>query len=199
MELLPAQLRYEIIEDISHRGDKQSVIARKQRYAIEALKNHTNQGKRTDLEGKETCTSNRVQVRTRLSRRANLTEKVAHLYGEGEAAVRQRIYVLEAAESDSEKWGRFVKEMDDAGNCHGAYQRLREAQRRESTRQDAIFVDLFRQCARSIDKILKGTKPGEIPIYLPTKFELVINLGAAKALGLTVPPSVLSLADEVIE
>jgi putative tryptophan/tyrosine transport system substrate-binding protein len=59
--------------------------------------------------------------------------------------------------------------------------------------------EVFRQAARSIDKILKGTNPGDIPLYLPTKFELVINLATAKMFGLTVPPSVLTLADELIE
>ena len=56
---------------------------------------------------------------------------------------------------------------------------------------------ILRQAARSIDKVLKGANPGDIPFYQPTKFELVINLQAAKALGLTVPPSVLTLADEL--
>jgi putative tryptophan/tyrosine transport system substrate-binding protein len=60
-------------------------------------------------------------------------------------------------------------------------------------------VDVFRQLARSIDKILRGTKPGDIPYYQPIKFELVINLKAAKSIGLTVPPPVLSLADDLIE
>jgi putative tryptophan/tyrosine transport system substrate-binding protein len=60
-------------------------------------------------------------------------------------------------------------------------------------------AEILRYCARTIDKILKGTKPGEIPYYLPTKFELVINLGTAKGLGLTIPSSVLSLADDLIE
>jgi len=61
------------------------------------------------------------------------------------------------------------------------------------------LVEVFRQCARSIDKILKGTNPRDVPFYQPTKFELVINLEAAKALGLSVPPSALALADELIE
>jgi putative tryptophan/tyrosine transport system substrate-binding protein len=61
------------------------------------------------------------------------------------------------------------------------------------------LTELFRHAARTIDKILKGTKPGDIPYYLPTKFELVINLGAAKALGLTIPSAVLRLADDLIE
>ena len=59
--------------------------------------------------------------------------------------------------------------------------------------------EIFRQCARQIDKVLKGSNPGEIPFYQPTKFEPLINLKAAKDIGLTVPPSMLSLADELIE
>jgi putative tryptophan/tyrosine transport system substrate-binding protein len=61
------------------------------------------------------------------------------------------------------------------------------------------LTELFRQAARSIGQILAGAKPGDIPYYQPTKFELLINLKAAKELGLTVPPSMLSLADELIE
>jgi putative ABC transport system substrate-binding protein len=61
------------------------------------------------------------------------------------------------------------------------------------------FAELFRQAAEYIDRILKGAKPGELPIELPTKYELVVNLKSAKALGLTIPESVLSLADKVVE
>jgi putative ABC transport system substrate-binding protein len=61
------------------------------------------------------------------------------------------------------------------------------------------FAELFRQAAEYIDRVLKGTKPGELPIQQPTKYDLVINLKTAKALGLTIPESVLSLADKVIE
>jgi ABC-type uncharacterized transport system substrate-binding protein len=63
----------------------------------------------------------------------------------------------------------------------------------------ANYADVYRRAAAFVDKIFKGAKPADIPMQQPTQFELVVNLKTAKALGLTIPPSLLLQADQVIE
>jgi putative ABC transport system substrate-binding protein len=122
---------------------------------------------------------------------------------------------LDGAVADAEKWHANV--LCVLGSPFFGFQRVRIAHlatahglativpRREYVEAGALmaygpdFGDLYRRAATFVHKILKGAKPADLPIEQPTKFELVINLKTAKALGLTIPPSLLQRADQVIE
>jgi putative ABC transport system substrate-binding protein len=113
-----------------------------------------------------------------------IRERVAALFVLEEAVMAsQRMRVLEWSLKSRIPAVSFFREFTEAGGLLS---------------YGADLSDLFRRAAYYVDRILKGTKPGDLPVEQPTKFDLVINLKTAKQLGLTIPPSVLARADRVI-
>jgi len=92
-----------------------------------------------------------------------------------------------------------IAELAQAARLPTAFQRRENVEAGGLMSYGGNIQYQFRQAAIHVDRILKGAKPADLPVEQPTKFELVVNLSAAKALGLSIPESFLSLADEVIE
>ena len=109
----------------------------------------------------------------------------------------EAILVTDASENTTNL--RLVIELAEKGRLPAMYPYRHFVEAGGLMSYGVDLRELGRRAADMADRILKGTKPREIPVLLPTKFELTINLKTAKALGLTVPPELLATADEVIE
>ena len=94
---------------------------------------------------------------------------------------------------------RLIIELTARHRLPAVYTYPREAELGGLVSYGADAPDQFRRAADYVDRILRGEKPSELPVQQPLKYELVINLKTAKALGLTIPPNLLAVADEVIE
>ena len=95
--------------------------------------------------------------------------------------------------------GKRIAEFAQAARLPTVFQRRESVEAGGLLSYGANLIDQFRGVAVYVDKLLKGAKPADLPVELPTKYELIINLKTAKAIGLTMPPTLLSRADEVIE
>ena len=102
-----------------------------------------------------------------------------------------------SAESDALRLTGFRQGLNAIGYVEG--QNVAIEYRWAQVQYGANFPDLYRRAADFVDKILRGAKPADIAVEQPTRFDLVVNLITAKALGLTIPPAILDRADEVIE
>jgi putative ABC transport system substrate-binding protein len=107
--------------------------------------------------------------------------------------------VVLAADGSLIEFDREVAELAIAARLPTIFQRRENAEAGGLLSYGPNLVGMFRQISVYIDRILKGTKPSELPVQQPTTFELVVNVRTAKALGLTVPPTLIARADEVIE
>jgi putative ABC transport system substrate-binding protein len=133
---------------------------------------------------------------------------VPFLYKTVPNAFEQAFAAMAAAKTDAiyvAEFSTYLEARDEIVGLAARYRLPAIYGRREFARAGGLvsygpdFAELFRNAAQFIDKILKGAKPADLPVEQATKFEFVINLKTAKALGLTVPPSLLATADEVIE
>ncbi len=116
------------------------------------------------------------------------------------AKVRDRVdllYVTAASENSVHR--RLIAALAAEARLPAIYFHREAAEAGGFMAYASDFIDLYRRAAGYIDRILKGANPAELPFQQPTKFDLVINIKAAKALGLVIPPSLLGIADEVIE
>jgi putative tryptophan/tyrosine transport system substrate-binding protein len=107
--------------------------------------------------------------------------------------------LIVGSSSENNGNGRLIVELAESARLPTLYPGRWGVEQGGLMSYGAVNPDLYRQLGADIAEILKGAKPGDIPFYQPMRFELVINLKTAKALGLTVPPSLLARADEVIE
>ena len=94
--------------------------------------------------------------------------------------------------------GTQIRDLAAKNRLPAIYGRSNDAEAGGLTSYSANSDDLFRRAATYVDKILKGAKPADLPVEQPIKFEFIINLKAAKQIGLTIPPNVLARADKVI-
>jgi putative ABC transport system substrate-binding protein len=118
----------------------------------------------------------------------------AMLQGHADALI-----VSDQAENFTKTNRRLIVELAATSGLPAIYPYREQAEAGGLMAYAPDLLDIYRRAAGYVDQILKGTKAGEIPIYLAVKFDLVINMKAAKAIGLTIPPSLLLRADEVIE
>ena len=125
---------------------------------------------------------------------------------ESDAEIKTAIATLGAEQAGLVEFGPFlaahvgtVISSTALYNVPAIFERAQFARRGGLIAYGASFMDMFRRAAAYVDRVLRGERPADLPVQTPTKFETIINLKTAKALGLNAPPALLASADEVIE